>query len=122
MFMAYDPNNIFAKILRGEIPCNKVHEDEHTLAFHDINPQAPTHILVIPKGAYVSWTDFSETASDAEIAALARAVTTVARNAGVAEEGYRVLSNIGANANQEVAHLHIHVFGGRKLGHMLPRG
>ena len=119
--MAYDPDNIFAKILRGEIPCNKVYEDAHTLAFHDINPQTPTHILVVPKGAYVSWTDFSETASDAEIAALVRAVATVAKEAGVAEQGYRVLSNVGVNANQEVPHLHIHVFAGRKLGRMVPK-
>jgi len=119
--MAYDPENVFAKILRGEIPCNKVHEDEHTLAFHDINPQTPTHILVIPKGPYVSWTDFSETASDAEIAALIRAVGAVAKQAGVAEDGYRVLSNVGASANQEVPHLHIHIFAGRKLGRMVPK-
>jgi diadenosine tetraphosphate (Ap4A) HIT family hydrolase len=120
--MAYDPDNVFAKILRGEIPCNKVHEDEHTLAFHDINPQTPTHILVVPKGAYVNWTDFSETASDAEIAALARTVSKVARAAGVADSGYRVLSNVGPDANQEVAHLHVHVFAGRKLGPMVVRG
>ncbi|KAA5606472.1 histidine triad nucleotide-binding protein [Roseospira marina] len=119
--MAYDPDNIFAKILRGEIPCSKVYEDEHTLAFHDINPQAPTHILVIPKGAYVSWTDFSDTASDAEIAALVRAVGTVAKQAGVTEDGYRTLSNTGPDANQEVPHLHIHVFAGRKLGRMVPK-
>ncbi|MBB4285750.1 histidine triad nucleotide-binding protein [Roseospira goensis] len=119
--MAYDPNNVFAKILRGEIPCNKVYEDEHALAFHDINPQTPTHILVVPKGAYVNWTDFSETASDAEIAGFVRAIATVAKQAGVAEDGYRVLSNAGVNANQEVAHLHAHIFAGRKLGRMVPK-
>jgi diadenosine tetraphosphate (Ap4A) HIT family hydrolase len=119
--MAYDPNNIFARIIRGEIPCKKVHEDEHTLAFHDINPLTPAHILVIPKGAYVSMNDFSAHASDVEIAALFRAVGKVAELAGVAEDGWRMLSNIGENGHQEVPHLHIHVFGGRKLGHMLPR-
>lgn len=119
--MAYDPDNVFARILRGEIPCTTVREDEHTLAFHDINPQTPTHVLVIPKGAYVNWTDFAETASDAEIAALVRAVGAVAREQGVTEDGYRVLSNVGPNGNQEVQHLHIHVFGGRRLGRMVPR-
>jgi histidine triad (HIT) family protein len=119
--MAYDTNNIFAKILRGEIPSKKVYEDEHTLAFHDINPLSPTHILVIPKGPYVSFDDFSEKASDAEITALVRAVGKVARDAGVAGDGYRILANIGENGHQEVPHLHVHIFGGRKLGRMLPR-
>ena len=118
--MAYDPNHVFAKILRGEIPCDKVYEDEHTLAFRDIAPKAPVHVLVIPKGAYVSWTDFSEKASDAEVAALIRAVGKVARDLGVAEDGYRTLANTGTNGHQEVPHLHIHLFGGRKLGAMLP--
>jgi diadenosine tetraphosphate (Ap4A) HIT family hydrolase len=117
--MAYDPNNVFAKILRGEIPCKKVHEDEHTLAFHDIAPQAPVHVLVIPKGAYVSMNDFTANASDAEIAALFRSVRKVAEMVGVTEDGWRMLANIGANGGQEVPHLHIHVFGGRKLGPML---
>ncbi|WP_413204570.1 histidine triad nucleotide-binding protein [Rhodospirillum sp. A1_3_36] len=117
--MAYDPDNIFAKILRGEIPCTKVHEDEHTLAFKDIHPQTAVHVLVIPKGAYQSWDDFSTKASDAEIGALIRAVGKVARDLGVAEEGYRVLSNIGENGGQEVPHLHIHLFGGQKLGRMI---
>jgi len=120
--MAYDPNNIFARILRGEIPCKKVYEDNHTLAFHDISPRAPIHILVIPKGAYVSIEDFTANASDAEIAALFRAVSKVAEQAGVAESGWRFLSNIGANGGQEVPHLHIHVFGGRRLGPMLVEG
>lgn len=120
--MAYDPNNVFAKILRGEIPCNKVYEDDHTLAFHDIAPQAPTHILVIPKGPYIDWTHFSETASDAEIAALIRAVGTVAKQVGLDEAGgYRTLSNTGPDGGQEVPHLHIHIFGGRKLGRMVPK-
>src|SRR5215813_10343003 len=96
--MAYDPSNIFARILRGEIPCKKVFEDEHVLAFHDINPQTPTHILVIPKGAYVSFDDFSERASEKEIAAFIRAVGRIAREAGVASSGYRVLSNHGRDA------------------------
>ncbi|SEH28280.1 histidine triad nucleotide-binding protein [Magnetospirillum fulvum] len=117
--MVYDDNNVFARILRGEIPCHKVHEDEHTLAFHDINPQAPTHILVIPKGAYISMMDFTERASDGEIAALFRAVSKVAEIAGVTVEGWRLLSNVGINGGQEVPHLHIHVFGGRKLGPMI---
>jgi len=119
--MAYDPNNIFAKILRGEIPCKKVYEDDHTLAFHDINPLSPTHVLVIPKGAYVSFDDFSAKASDAEIAALIRAVGKIARDQGVAEDGYRILANIGRNGHQEVPHLHVHIFGGRQLGRMLPK-
>ena len=120
--MAYDRNNIFARVLRGEIPCNKVFEDDHVLAFHDIRPQAPTHILVIPKGDYVSMDDFSAKASDAEIAALFRAVGKIARDQGVAEDGYRILANVGVNGHQEVPHLHIHIFGGRPLGRMLGRG
>ena len=117
--MAYDPNNIFARILRGEIPSKKVYEDQHTLAFHDINPQTPTHVLVIPKGAYVSWDDFSARASDAEIGALVRAVGQIARDLGVAGEGYRVLSNVGRNGRQEVPHLHLHLFAGQDLGRMI---
>ncbi len=117
----YDDSNIFARILRGEIPANRVYEDEHALAFHDINPLAPTHILVIPKGAYVSWDDFSERASDAEIAGFVRAVGTVARDRGLAAPGYRLLANVGGHGGQEVPHLHVHVFGGRGLGPMLAR-
>ena len=117
----YDPNNIFAKILRGEIPAKKVFEDDHALAFHDIAPQAPQHILVIPKGPYVSWDDFSARASQAEIAGFVRAVGHVAREAGLVAEGYRLLANIGAGAGQEVPHLHVHIFGGRPLGPMLAR-
>lgn len=119
--MAYDPNNIFARILRGEIPCQKVHEDEHVLAFHDIYPQAPTHVLVIPKGAYVSLDDFSRNASAEEIAALVRATGKIARDLGLDANGYRILSNCGRDSHQEVPHLHIHLFGGRKLGPMLAR-
>ena len=119
--MAYDSTNIFARILRGEIPAKKIYEDNHALAFYDIHPQAKVHALVIPKGAYVSMNDFSARASDAEIAALMRAVGKVAEMAGVAGDGWRMLSNIGENGHQEVPHLHIHIFGGRMLGHMLPR-
>jgi histidine triad (HIT) family protein len=117
----YDDSNIFARILRGELPSNKVYEDEQVLAFNDINPLAPTHILVIPKGPYVSWDDFSENASDAEIAGFVRAVGRIARDAGLVEQGYRVLANVGMNSGQEVPHLHMHIFGGRPLGPMLAR-
>ncbi len=117
----YDDQNIFAKILRGEIPSKRVYEDAFALAFHDINPQAPTHILVIPKGAYVSWDDFSTRGSDAEIAGFVRAVGTIAREAGLVAPGYRLLANIGPDAHQEVPHLHVHIFGGRPLGPMLAR-
>jgi len=117
----YDESNIFAKILRSEIPCNKVFEDEHVLAFHDINPQAPTHILVIPKGDYVSWDDFSARADDAEIAAFVRAVGAIAREAGLVAPGYRLLANTGLDGGQEVPHLHVHLFGGHPLGPMLAR-
>lgn len=119
--MSYDPNNIFARILRGEIPCKKVYEDDHVLAFHDINPLAPVHVLVIPKGAYVSMNDFTAKASDIEIAALFRAVGAISAQLGVAEDGYRFLANCGANGHQEVPHLHIHIFGGRPLGRMLAK-
>lgn len=117
----YDDENIFARILRGEIPSKRVFEDEHVLAFHDINPLAPTHILVIPKGRYVSWDDFSEKACDAEIAAFVRAVGKIAREAGLVESGYRLLANSGLNSGQEVPHLHVHIFAGRPLGPMLSR-
>ena len=116
---AYDDNNIFAKILRGEIPSIRIYEDEFAFAFPDINAQAPTHILVIPKGRYVSWDDFSANASDAEIAGFVRAVGKIARDAGLVEPGYRLLANTGPNSHQEVPHLHIHIFGGRPLGPML---
>jgi len=115
----YDPNNIFARILRGEIPCNKVFENEHVLAFRDIHPQAPVHVLVIPKGAYVDMDDFTARASADEIAALMRATGEIARAEGIAQSGYRVLSNCGANGGQEVPHLHLHLVGGRTLGRML---
>ncbi len=117
----YDDSNIFARILRGEIPCRKVYEDNHALAFHDINPQAPLHILVIPKGPYVSWDDFSERASAEEIAGFVRAVGHVARDKGVVAAGYRLLANVGGHGGQEVPHLHVHIFGGQPLGPMLAR-
>lgn len=120
--MAYDPSNVFARILRGEIPCRKVFEDEHVLAFHDIHPQTPVHLLVIPKGAYVSLDDFSENASEAELAALLRALGRIAREHGVAQSGYRILANHGADAHQEVPHFHVHIFGGRRLGRMISKG
>ena len=112
---------LFAKIIRGEIPCDKLFESEHTLAFRDINPQAPTHVLVVPKGPYVSYDDFSATASEAELVDFIRSLGEVARRCGVVESGYRILSNIGKNGHQEVPHLHVHVFGGRPLGRMIQR-
>ena len=115
----YDDSNIFARILRAELPCSKVYEDEHVLAFNDIRPLAPVHILVIPKGAYVSWDDFSERAEPDEIAGFVRAVGRIAREQGLVAPGYRLLANVGADAGQEVPHLHVHIFGGRGLGPML---
>lgn len=117
----YDDDNIFARILRGELPATKVYEDEHALAFHDINPAAPIHVLVIPKGRYVSWDDFSERGSEAEIAGFFRAVGKVARDLGLVAPGYRLLANVGADGGQVVPHLHVHLFGGRHLGPMLAR-
>ena len=117
----YDDNNIFAKILRGEIPSTKVYEDEWAYAFEDINPQADIHTLVIPKGRYVSWEDFSAKATAEEIAGFGRAVGEVARAKGLVEPGYRLLANIGGHGHQEVPHLHVHIFGGHPLGPMLAR-
>jgi len=117
----YDANNVFARILRGEIPCKKVLETEWALAFHDINPQAPTHVLVIPKGPYVDLDDFADNGTDAEIAGWVRAVGETARAVGAAEQGWRALSNNGVNAGQEVPHLHVHIFAGRVLGPMLAK-
>lgn len=119
--LPYDDTNIFARILRGEIPSTRVYEDEWAVAFDDINPQAPRHILVIPRGAYVSWDDFSARGSDAEIAGFVRAVGTVARAAGAVADGYRLLANIGRDGGQEVPHLHVHILAGRPLGPMLAR-
>lgn len=119
--MSYDPNNLFARILRGEIPCKRVYEDAHALAFHDITPQAPVHVLVIPKGQYRDWPDFAARASDAEMAGFLRAVAETAKLLGIEAAGYRVLSNVGADGGQEVPHLHAHIFGGKRLGRMVPQ-
>jgi len=117
----YDDANIFARILRGDIPAKRVYEDAFALAFHDIAPQAPVHVLVIPKGAYVSWDDFSTRARDAEIAGFVRAVGHVAREHGLVEPGYRLLANVGGHGGKEVPHLHVNLFGGGPLGPMLSR-
>lgn len=117
--LPYDDANIFARILRGELPSKMVYEDDWALAFHDIAPQAPVHILVVPKGRYVSWDDFSAQASDAEIAGLSRAIGHVAREAGLVAKGYRVLYNVGLDGGQEIPHLHAHIFAGRPLGRMI---
>ena len=119
--LPYDDDNIFARILRKEIPSKPVYEDEWAFAFHDINPQAPVHVLVIPKGRYVSWDDFTRDASDAEIVGFTRAVGNVARELGLAEPGYRMLANIGQHGHQEVPHLHVHLFGGRQFYAMVPQ-
>ncbi len=119
--MSYDENNIFAKILRGEIPCGKVYEDDHVLAFNDISPQAPVHILVIPKGAYVSVADFGEKASSEEVTALWRAVSKIAEEQSLPEKGFRVIANTGLNGGQEVPHFHVHILGGKALGPMLSK-
>jgi histidine triad (HIT) family protein len=119
--MPYDQNNVFARILRGEIPCNKIYEDEHVLAFRDINPLTPTHILVIPKGEYISLDDFSEKGSAAEQSAMFRALGHIAKEHGLAETGHRIIANSGRDGRQEVLHFHVHLFGGRDLGRMLLR-
>ena len=119
--MGYDKENIFAKILRGEIPCDKVYEDEHALAFRDTNPQAPVHVLVVPKGPYINTDDFSAKASDAEIVGYTRAVGQVGRELGIVDTGFRVLANNGPDAHQEVPHFHTHVLAGRDLGHMIKK-
>lgn len=117
--LPYDEGNVFARILRGELPNRTVYEDAYALAFEDLNPQAPVHVLVIPKRACVSWDDFGTQASDAEIAGFVRAVGHVARSLGLVEPGYRLLANVGAHGHQEVPHLHVHLFGGRPLGPLL---
>ncbi len=117
----YDDQNIFARILRGEIPCKRVHEDAHALAFHDINPQTPVHVLVIPKGRWVSAADFHAGATEAEIAGFWRAVGLVAKQLGLEAKGYRILSNMGVDGGQEVPHFHVHIFGGRRVGRMVPQ-
>ncbi len=115
----YDDSNVFARILRGEIPCKRVFEDGFALAFHDIHARAPVHVLVIPKGRYVSSADFLARASEGEIAGFFRAVGQVARELGLETTGYRMLANTGSDAHQEVPHFHVHLFGGRALGPML---
>ncbi|WP_448577563.1 histidine triad nucleotide-binding protein [Thermaurantiacus sp.] len=115
----YDEGNIFARILKGDIPCRKVHETPHALAFHDINPQAPVHVLVIPKGPYVSLADFTANAPQELVAGFFRAVGETARILGLEEPGYRILANAGPHSHQEVPHLHVHIFGGAPLGPML---
>ena len=117
--MAYNDQNIFAKILRGEIPCDKVYENDYALAFRDIAPQTPVHVLVIPKGPYVSYVEFSEQASDAELAGFMRAVGAVAAELGIAKAGSRILSNQGEDGNQEVPHFHLHMLAGKNLGRMI---
>ncbi len=117
--MSYDPNNIFAKILRGEIPCDKVHENDHALAFRDIDPQTPVHVLAIPKGAYLDLTDFAANASAGEIAGFVRALGETAQMLGITGDGYRALTNIGEHGLQEVPHFHVHLFGGQPLGRMI---
>ena len=117
--MTYDDQNVFAKILRGEIPCTKIDEDDYCLGFADVNPQAPVHVLVIPKGAYVDWNDFAATASPEEITAFTRAIRRVAEKTGIVDSGYRVISNIGQHGHQEVPHLHMHVLGGAPIGRLV---
>ena len=117
--MSYDKNNIFAKILRGEIPYEKVYENDHVLAFHDINPQKKVHVLVIPKGEYVDLDDFNKKASDKEIIELNKAITHVSSLVGANKKGYRALTNIGSDGGQEVPHLHFHIFAGEKIGKMV---
>ena len=114
--MAYDRTNVFARILRGELPCTKVHEDAHVLAFRDINPQAPTHVVLIPKGEYVSADDFAAKASEAELATFMRAIATIAATEGIAESGFRLIANTGVDGQQEVPHFHLHLFGGLSVG------
>jgi diadenosine tetraphosphate (Ap4A) HIT family hydrolase len=118
---SYDSSNVFAKILRNEIPCKKLYEDDHALAFHDVKPQAPVHILVIPKGPYVTYDDFIASASDEEIVAFQRALGKAINQADVVATGYRLIANCGVNAHQEVLHYHVHVLGGRDLGPMLEK-
>ena len=119
--MKYDNDNIFAKILRGEIPCKKVYENEYVLSFYDINPQKKIHVLVIPKGEYVNLDDFIDKASDKEIIELNKAIIHIVKMLKISnqESGYRLLSNIGINGGQEVPHLHYHIFGGEKIGKMV---
>jgi histidine triad (HIT) family protein len=118
----YDDDNIFARILRGELPCNKVYEDDWAFAFHDIAPVADVHVLVVPKGKYVTWDDFSERAGADEIAGFIRAVGAIARDMDLVDAGYRLINNVGPHGGQLVPHLHVHLLGGRVMGPMLDRG
>jgi diadenosine tetraphosphate (Ap4A) HIT family hydrolase len=120
--MTYDDNNIFARILRGEIPNDTVYEDEHVLAFKDINPQAPVHILVIPKGAYISIEDFGEKASAQEIKAFHEAISKIVQKNNLSTQGFRTITNTGLHGGQEVPHFHLHILAGKPLGRMLPEG
>ena len=117
--MSYNKNNIFAKILRGEVPCKKVYENEHVLAFYDVNPQKKIHVLVIPKGEYIDLDDFNSNASDKEIIELSKAITHVSTLIGSKDKGYRTLTNSGNDGGQEVPHLHFHIFAGEKIGKMV---
>ena len=120
--MNYDKNNIFAKILRGEIPCKKIYEDDYVLSFYDINPQKKIHALVIPKGKYIDLDDFNAKASDKEIVGLMKGISIVAKKLGMSLDtgkGYRTLSNLNEHGGQEVPHLHFHLFGGEKVGRMV---
>ena len=117
--MAYDDQNTFARILRGEIPCDKVYENDHALAFRDIAPLAPVHVLVIPKGRYVAYDDFAAEATAAELADFMRALGAVARKLGVTAKGSRILSNQGVDGRQEIPHFHVHLFAGKNLGRMI---
>lgn len=119
--MSYDDQNIFAKILRGEIPSNKIYEDDHVLVIHDAFPQAEVHALILPKGEFVSMSDFSAKAEDAQIIAMNRAVAKTVELLDLAEQGYRLIANTGENGGQEIPHLHWHIIGGEKLGVMLPK-
>ena len=117
--MSYDKNNIFAKILRGEIPCKKIYENDHVLSFHDINPQKKIHALIITKGEYIDLDDFNKTATEKEIIEFHKAISYVSSLLGATKKGYRVLSNIGLDGGQEVPHLHFHIFAGEKIGKMV---
>lgn len=118
--MTYDPTNIFARILRGEIPNKTVYEDEQVLAFHDLHPAAPVHVLVIPKGGYVSFDDFAQKAGAQGISGFFRRVQQIAASLGLQETGYRLITNHGADASQSVPHFHVHILGGRPLGGLVP--
>lgn len=118
--MTYDTQNIFAKIIRGDIPCNKVYEDDFAFAFHDIKPEAPVHVLVLPKGEFVSFNDFSQRASPQMVAGFLTAIQNVSAQLGVVESGYRLITNHGADASQSVFHFHVHILAGKAMGGLVP--